>query len=145
MPGEKIVAGQLIGDFTLPKDSNKKLVFVAGGIGITPFRSMVKYLVDKNEKRDIVVIYTASSVGDFVYQDVFREARERLGIKTIYVDSKTQGRIDAARLSGEIPDYKSRYFYISGSHGVVSGFENILRDLQIPRSQIITDYFPGFA
>ena len=144
-PGGKIVAGQLIGDFTLPKDKNKKLVFIAGGIGITPFRSMIKYLVDKNERRDIVLLYTASSVGDFVYRDVFQAAEERLGIKTIYVDSKTQGHMDAFKLAREISDYKGRTFYISGSHGVVSAFESILNQLQIPKSRIITDYFPGFA
>jgi ferredoxin-NADP reductase len=144
-PGEKIVAGQLIGDFTLPKDKNKKLVLIAGGIGITPFRSMIKYLVDKNERRDIVLIYTASNQSDFVYRDVFQEAEERLGIKTIYVDSKTQGHMDAFKLARKIPDYKGRTFYISGSHGVVSAFESILSQLQIPKSQIITDYFPGFA
>jgi len=143
--GQKIVAGQLIGDFTMPSDKNKKLVLIAGGIGITPFRSMIKYLVDKNEKRDIVLLYSASLSSDFVYQDVFRQAQDKLGIRTIYVDSKTQGHTDATTLSREIPDYKSRNFYISGSHGVVSAFEDILKQLQIPRSQIITDYFPGFA
>ncbi|MBI1863736.1 oxidoreductase [Candidatus Woesebacteria bacterium] len=40
--GDKIVASQITGDFTLPKDTGKKLVFVAGGIGITPFRSIIK-------------------------------------------------------------------------------------------------------
>ncbi len=45
-PGHTIIAGQLSGDFVLPKDKNKKLVFIGGGIGITPFRSMIKYLID---------------------------------------------------------------------------------------------------
>ena len=42
----KIVAAQIAGDFTLPADPQQKLVFIAGGIGITPFRSMLKYLLD---------------------------------------------------------------------------------------------------
>jgi ferredoxin-NADP reductase len=145
LPGQKIVAGQLIGDFTLPKDPNKKLVFIAGGIGITPFRSIVKYLIDANQKRDIVVIYSAKSVNDFVYRDVFREAQEKIGTKTIYVDSETQGHFDWPRLAEEIPDYRQRTFYISGSHGVVDAFEQLLKDLNISRRQIVTDYFPGFA
>src|SRR5579884_791763 len=41
----KILAGQIAGDFTLPPDPRQKLVFIAGGIGITPFRSMLKYLI----------------------------------------------------------------------------------------------------
>ena len=52
------MASQLAGDFILPEDKNKKLVFIAGGIGVTPFRSMIKYLIDKNEKRDIIIFYS---------------------------------------------------------------------------------------
>lgn len=144
-PNQKIIASQLIGDFTLPKDSTKKLVFIAGGIGITPFRSMIKYLIDTNQKRDIVVIYSAKTKDEFVYQDIFKQAQDLLGIKTIFNDSSTQGHMDANQMSQLIPDFMSRTFYVSGSHGVVVAFEQILKDLQIPKNQIITDYFPGFA
>lgn len=143
--GQKIVAGQLIGDFVLPKDSNTKLVFMAGGIGITPFRSMIKYLIDIDQKRDIVIIYFAKTVSDFVYTNVLKEAWDKLGIRTIYVDSQTQGHFNATRLVREIPDYKGRTFYISGSHGVVDSFKEILKSLKVSTRQIITDYFPGFA
>ncbi len=142
---QKIVASQLIGDFTLPKDQDKKLVLIAGGIGITPYRSILKYLVDKNEPRDIVVVYTASSDSEFVYKDVLTQAEEELGIKTVYINTKTQGHMDEARLAAEIPDYKDRTFYISGSHGVVTAFESLVKSLKVPKNQIVTDYFPGFA
>ncbi len=45
------------GDFTLPEDPRQKLVFIAGGIGITPFRSMIKYLIDTRQRRPITVFY----------------------------------------------------------------------------------------
>lgn len=143
--GQKIAAGQLIGDFTLPKDANKKLVFIAGGIGITPYRSMLKYLVDTNQKRDIVVVYSAKNQLEFVYKDVLAEAENKLCIKTIYVDTETQGHMDQVRMAREIPDYMERMFYISGSHGVVTAFEDVLKQLKISKRQIVTDYFPGFA
>lgn len=143
--GQNIAAGQLIGDFTLPKDPNKKLVFIAGGIGITPYRSMLKYLVDTNQKRNIVVLYSAKNKLEFVYRDVLAEAENKLGVRIIYIDTETQGHMDQARLMGVIPDYRERTFYISGSHRVVTAFEDVLRQLKIPRRQIITDYFPGFA
>lgn len=143
--GQKIAAGQLIGDFTLPKDQNKKLVLIAGGIGITPYRSMLKYLVDTNQKRDIVVLYSAKNKLEFVYKDVLTEAENKLGIRIIYVDTEVQGHMDRARLAGEIPDYRERTFYISGSHGVVTAFEEVLKQLKISKRQVVTDYFPGFA
>jgi len=144
-PGQKIVAGQLIGDFTLPKDPKKKLVIIAGGIGITPFRSMLKYLIDTNQRRDIVVIYTAKTKDEFVYGDVLEGVEEKLGIRTIYNASSVSGHMNAEILARDIPDYKDRTFYISGSHRVVSALDGILKTLKIPGSQIVTDYFPGFA
>lgn len=143
--GDTIAAGQLIGDFTLPKNINQKLVLIAGGIGITPFRSMIKYLVDTNQKRDIILIYSAGNTSDLVYKDVLIEAQNKLNIKTIYVETKSQGHMDASRLVRDIPDYKDRSFYISGSHGVVVAFEEVLKSLGISKNKIITDYFPGFA
>ena len=142
---QKIIASQLIGDFTLPKDATKKLVFIAGGIGITPFRSMLKYLIDTGEKRDIVLVYTAKTANEFVYKDVISEAISKLGIKVIYNDSEVHGHLNATIMSQEVSDYKNRTYYVSGSHGVVTSFEQILQDMQIPRSQVVTDYFPGFA
>ena len=53
--GSEIVAGPLTGDFVLPTNASEKLVFIAGGIGVTPFRSMIHFLLDKKEKRTITL------------------------------------------------------------------------------------------
>ena len=55
--GDTISAGQLAGDFTLPSNPKTKLVFIAGGIGVTPFRSMVQYILDTG-KRDVIMFYS---------------------------------------------------------------------------------------
>ena len=54
------------GDFTLPGDQSRKLAFIAGGIGITPFRSMLKYLIDTKQRRDIVVLYANRRPQDII-------------------------------------------------------------------------------
>jgi ferredoxin-NADP reductase/Na+-translocating ferredoxin:NAD+ oxidoreductase RnfD subunit len=154
-PGDTIMAGQLAGDFTLPKDPRKKLVFIAGGIGITPFRSMVKYLSDCGEHRSITLLYSNKTVAEIAYRDVFDEAARTIGLKTVYAvtgagetppaDNGHKGHIDGALIRREIPDYRDRIFYISGTHAMVSGMETLLREMNIPRDQIKTDFFPGFA
>jgi ferredoxin-NADP reductase len=103
---------------------------------------MIKYLIDKGE-RDILL--SIAQAGRSVYRDVLIEAGEKLGIRTILVNTATQGRMNIERLVKEIPDYMNRTFYISGSHAVVSAFEELVKSLKVPRSQIVTDYFPGFA
>lgn len=152
---KEIVANQLAGDFVLPKDSNKKLVFIAGGIGITPFRSIIKYLIDTKEKRDIVLLYSNKEAYEIVYTDVFNQAQAEFGTKVIYtltdkekIPSDWQGkigRIDEAMIQDEIPDYKNRLFYLSGPHSMVTGFEQTLKNLGIKNIQIKTDFFPGFV
>ncbi|MFZ2522264.1 MAG: RnfABCDGE type electron transport complex subunit D [Minisyncoccia bacterium] len=153
--GDKIVAGGLSGDFILPDDKSKKLVFIAGGIGVTPFRSMIKYLVDKKEKRNVVMFFSNKTSKDIVYKDVFDEAVARKILKICYVcNSKLpddtmpevrMGLIDENMIKSDVPDYLERMFYISGPHGMVSAFESTLSKLGVPRKNIKVDFFPGYV
>src|SRR5713101_3363350 len=90
-PGNEIVASQLAGEFVLPTNQREKLVFMAGGIGITPFRSMIRHLLDHNEERPITVLYSNRTAAEIVYSDVLEEARNQLGIKTVYTLSVVKG------------------------------------------------------
>ena len=150
-----IVGAQVRGDFTLPKALNQKLVFIAGGIGITPFRSMIKYLIDTNQPRPIILLYANKIVDEIVYYDIFNQAQQQLGIRTIYtLTDKTKlptnwqgyvGRIDAAFIQSLVPDFMERVFYLSGPRAMVTAYEDSLKSLGVPQHQIKTDFFPGFV
>ena len=154
-PGGIIMGGQLAGDFTLPRDPGRKLAFIAGGIGITPFRSMVKYLADRGEARDIVLLYSNRTADEISYREIFDDAAGRIGLRTVYAITDAEGlpqgedahhgRIDAALIRTKIPDYRSRMFYISGTHAMTTAFKEMLAELGVPKNQIKTDFFPGFA
>lgn len=144
-PGDVITASQLSGEFTLPKDPNQKLVFIAGGIGVTPFRSMIKYLLDTNEKRDIVLLYSNKVEADIVYQEILKEAARKLSIKTVYVVTDKEGYINDKKIKTEVPDYKERIFYISGPHSMIGTFEKTLKEMGVFGKQIKVDFFPGYA
>lgn len=152
-PGQLLSASHVAGDFVLPKNKNKKLVFIAGGIGVTPFRSMVQYLIDTNDTRPTTLLYSNKLASEIAYRDVFDHAAQTIGLKTLYaltneptpVPGTYTGMIDAALIVKEIPDYKERLFYISGPHGMVEAFQKTLHDLGVSRFNIKTDYFPGFA
>jgi ferredoxin-NADP reductase len=151
-----IVGDMLAGEFTLPDpDKNGKYVFIAGGIGVTPFRSMLKYLTDMKIKQDIVLLYSNSFSEEVIYRDVFDAAAMQLGIKVIYCITKATnptatphfhfGRIDQDLISREIPDYSERTYYVSGSLRLVDGIKDLLHSMGIKQSQTITDFFPGLA
>lgn len=154
-PGDIVVGSQLSGDFVLPKNPAQKLVFVAGGIGITPFRSMVKYLVDTGEKRDIVMFYSNKCGSDIAYEDIFDDAAKKIGMRTVCtltdvasVSTEWTGKtgyVDAKMIKEEVPDYRERLFFLSGPHSMVAAFEETLKKMGIPKAHIKTDYFPGFA
>ena len=151
--GDTIAASQLAGSFTLPADPEKKLVFIAGGIGITPFRSMLVELLDRDEARPITVLYGNGRVKDIAYAEVLDEAAQRLGIPTHYAvmdpsgasADMTVGFIDEAMIKRTVPDYKERTFYISGPQKMVATEKKLLRRMGVPAWQIKTDFFPGLA
>src|SRR3990167_5774967 len=64
-PSATIQISPPMGDFVLPKDTSQPLVFVAGGIGITPFRSMAKYITDKKLSYSVQLLYAANSSDEF--------------------------------------------------------------------------------
>ncbi len=150
--GGTIFAGSLSGEFVLPRDKNKKLVFIAGGIGVTPYRAILKQMIDTGEKRDIVILNSVKTREDIVYDEIFKQA-ESLGVKTIHIVNNLKdgtqesnmraGILSAEMIQKEIPDYRDRTFYISGPHGMVTAFENLLKGMGV--SDIKTDFFPGFV
>lgn len=157
MTGEhtSVVAANLGGDFVLPRDRTRKIVLIAGGIGVTPYRSMIKYMLDKNEQRPLTLLYATNTAEDIAYMDVFEEARRRLEVKSVYILSKSDtalpdacfraGYVTPELIKTEVPDYRDSLFYISGPHAMVVGVESALKTLGVHRTQIKTDFFSGYA
>lgn len=137
-PGDKILAAQLAGDFVLPK-SPAKVAFVAGGVGITPFRSMVKSLVDNRQSSDASLLYFAASQNEFAFKPLFDEAKN-VGLTAHYL----VGHANADSIVRNVPDYAERIFYISGPQGFVAAIRHTLTSLGVNHSKIVTDFFPGY-
>jgi ferredoxin-NADP reductase len=149
------VASQIAGEFVMPKDTTQKLAFIAGGIGVTPFRSMVKFMLDTKQARNISMIYSVRTPDQVAYRALFDEARHALGMHVTYkiTDKGAQipdiysaaGPITADTIKADIPDYQERVFYISGTHNMVAAINSMLQDLGVSENHIKTDFFPGYA
>ncbi len=154
LPGDKIVATEVSGEFVLPRDRSAKLAFIAGGIGITPVRSMVKYMIDRDEKRDAMLLYSARSAGDVAFRDLFTSAGHSIGMETVYTLTGSdgtprewegeRGRIYASMLRRRVPEPLERLFYVAGSPAFVAKIAKELRSLGVRRSRIRTDSFQGY-
>ena len=152
-PGQRLYAGQLAGEFTLPNNVEQKLAFIAGGIGVTPFRSMVQELMSRGESRDIVMFYGNNKADEIAYREIFDHACTAIDFKCVYAVAEPgansgnfhQGFIDKSLIVRMAPDFKDRIFYLAGPRALVVRYQNVLAELDIPWSHIKTDFFPGFA
>lgn len=137
-----MVATSLSGDFTLPKNPKRKLLFIAGGVGITPFTSMLRYLHATKKRRDIVLIYAASREEDLAYRELVEEASREIGLRVIYLVGQ---RMNAEAVRKYIPDVAERQAFISGPDAMVASYQELLTDAGVSVRDIKTDYFTGFS
>ena len=147
---QSVIASQLAGDFVLPKSPEVKLGFIAGGIGVTPFRSHIKYMIDSDKRHDTVLYYCNNTREDIAYQDIFNEAAQKFPFSVINVIAKEKlpvpfetGYATAEMITRRTPDFLERTWYISGPPGMVGAYSTLLRDMGIPFSHIKKDFFPG--
>jgi glycine betaine catabolism B len=150
--GDVVIASQLAGDFILPKETTKKIALIAGGIGVTPFRSQLQHVADKNEIRDIVLFYGNNTIAEVAYGELFAKLGAKIGLKTIYVFAKEPasneyetGYFSAEIVKRHLSDYAERTWYISGPPPLVHSAETVLRSLKVPRKNIKKDFFPGLG
>ncbi|MES2966301.1 MAG: RnfABCDGE type electron transport complex subunit D [Patescibacteria group bacterium] len=151
-PGSTIIASQLAGDFVLPKAHDKKIALVAGGIGITPFRSHLAQLAQTNAHRDIILFYCNNTATEVAYGEFFATLSKKILAKTVYVLAKEPasseyetGFFSADIVKRNTPDYAERFWYISGPPPMVNATQKALRSLGVPQRQIKKDFFPGLA
>jgi len=151
-PGDSLFIQYPFGKFTLD-DSSSKVAFLSGGIGITPIRSISKYVVDTNLGTDMVLVYANRSIKDIVFREDFDQMQRQYSkLKVAHVLCEPApnfkcvvGLINAQVIKNEVPDYPQRKFYICGPPAMVEAMKKILTDeLVLPKENIITENFQGY-
>ncbi len=146
-PGQSLRLTRVAGDFTV-SHQNEKLLFIAGGIGITPFISMLRALQRDGGQRDIILLYCVTTQADLAYQDVL-VASKASGVRVIPIiaEPNKQWRGPSGYLSEKIldtyaSDIRERHIYISGPPIIVSSASTLV--LKKGALKIETDYFSGY-
>lgn len=129
------------GDFTVA-DPTEEMVWIAGGIGITPFRSILLDLDHRRMPMPVTLLYSNRD-NHFVFKDELEAlAGEHPEFKIHYFVSPQ--RIDAEAIKKLVPDVKKPIFYVSGPEPMVESFDKLLPTLGVPPHHMKTDYFPGY-
>lgn len=147
-PGDEIQMSDPMGDFVLPKLVQTPLVFVAGGIGITPFHSILSWLADTGEKRPIKLLYAVNNEDEIVFMDTF----ERAGVHpTIVVSDPSpawggeRGRLSADMILGLEQPSDDTLVYVSGPEPMVEALERDLKAAGLKKHQLVLDFFPNYT
>lgn len=140
------------GKFVLPEDISRPLVFVAGGIGITVFRSMLRYIHHQRVPYDVTLVYSNRDRDSTAFLDELvelerDEPRFRL-VLTMTADPDWEGerrRIDGQLLRHYLGDDLNRYtVMVAGPPPMVEGVTDALRDAGVDEANVMADKFTGY-
>jgi glycine betaine catabolism B len=144
------------GTFALNDDHlPEQQVLIAGGIGITPFRSMIKYVADKSLQIPIHLIYSNSLPEEIAFRKEFEQIsalHQNIKISmTVTKPEESQeqwqgliGRIDENLISKLTTNYQSPTFWLCGPPPMVTAMEETLEKLQIPQEKIKVEKMTGY-
>jgi ferredoxin-NADP reductase len=141
------------GEFVLPK-KDKPMVMIAGGIGITPFHSMLKQAAFDKSDREFILFYSNREREDAAFLDEFVKLEKELShFKLVmnYTNTKAPleenaetGRISKEMLSKYLETFDGTLFYLSGPTRMVWEMYKILKDAGVKHDDIRIDEFTGY-
>lgn len=141
-PGQTVEADGIEGDFVVD-DPSSKHIFVAGGIGITPFRSMLNQLDFDSAPINVELLYANRDEADIP----FKEELETLAAKhdqfhiTYFIGDH---QIDETALRDVAERTAGGIFYLSGPEPMVAALKTKVEQIGIPAERIKIDDFPGY-
>jgi len=147
--GEEVLIDGPFGIFT-ERDSENDLVFIAGGVGITPFISMIRDHLFKNKKQNIFLLYCSKTKKDIIFEKELDSINESW-LEIVYILNQDNilksennfeyGYITKTIVQKYIKNPDSSSFYICGPTAMKSATKKILNDLRIPEKNIHTENF----
>lgn len=142
------------GSFVLHKTIAKPAVFLAGGIGITPFRSMIKDATERHLPHPMTLFYSNRTAGSTAFLsdlEAWQQANTNFRlIASITEPSRNErwihhtGLIDSAFIKPYVGDSASAIYYLAGPSGFVKAMRVALDELGTDPDNIRTEEFPGY-
>jgi|SRR5208283_1624593 len=141
------------GEFILRQgDTRLSHVFIAGGIGITPYRSILRCSADMNEPLNVLMLYFSRLSSDIIFRlQLERIARQMPTFSLVNVLTEheegwkgEQGELGEAILRKWVPDPEGLCFWVSGPPGMVGTCRELLEHIGVKQQSIRTDRFMGY-
>ncbi len=144
-PGTEVLIDGPHGIFTEDVITKDKLLFIAGGIGITPIRALLESLGPKG--KDMILLYSNKSPDEHIFAEELAELSREHGFKivNIYAEQKIAGaevgRLDKAMLARLVPDLTERDVFLCGPPPMMAAIKIALNELKLPKKQLHSERF----
>lgn len=150
--GAEVEVEEPKGSFLLPEDTDQEYVFIAGGIGITVFRSMLRYIAEENLPHRVTLVYSNRDRESTAFLDELQQLeRERDNIRLVLTMTEDPGwegetrHVDADFLRDHLENDLGSYTYlVAGPPDMVNGVTEKLQAAGIPEDQVRPDRFSGY-
>lgn len=144
-PGDFLSVRGPYGTFTLDLDDDRTHVFIAGGMGVTPYRSIIRSVVDLDIFIPIVLIYTFSSLEQALFLHELQSfADKKKFVKLFPVNSSKTGRLSRDQLKNALENLSHCVYYITGPTEMVDETISLLQSFSVDLSDIRKEYFSGY-
>lgn len=151
--GDSVTAFGPIGYFDFYPDKQKNVVFIAGGIGVTPFHSILKSIKYEKIKSNITLFNSFDHRENVVfYEELKKIEKENSFLKIVHTLTKDKknysefekGRLDADMIKKYVQDFKKPYYFITGSEKMVNEMFEIIKGIGVSEKKIFKEDFPGY-
>jgi ferredoxin-NADP reductase len=140
------------GEYGLPPDTGRPVVFLAGGIGITVFRSMLLAITEDGLPYDVTLVYSNRDRASTAFFDEFRELeRAHPNVRVVFTMTDDPEWDGERRMIGDellrdvlAGDLGSYNYLVAGPPPMVEGVEQVLSGLGVPAENISADRFSGY-
>jgi ferredoxin-NADP reductase len=140
------------GQFTF-EGEYPKIAMLCGGIGVTPFISIIKNATDKKLASKITLFYGCRTEQDIAFKAELEELAQKNGnLKLFFVLSEAspewngpKGFITAEMVQKELPDFGDAMFYACGPPPMVKAMQALIEKLGLPKEKLKLEYFTGYA
>lgn len=146
-PGTKVWVSGPFGAFTHNLQRTNKLLYIVGGIGITPIYSMIEDQAARGETGNAVLLYGNRTEADTIFlKDLTALAQKNnMPMHNILSDQKQykgeQGFIDKEKIARLVPDVATRDIFLCGPPPMMAGIRVILHELGVADAQIHYERF----
>ena len=139
--GQFIGLSDAKGDFQL-EQTDSPLLLIAGGSGITPFRSMLEEMFHQENARDTTLLYYCRAEDSHLFQPLFESlTNKHSNIKIVCLATSSQGRFQFGHLLDYCEDFQDREIYLCGPGGLIQLAQSTLTELGVSSEQIHLEHF----